>query len=139
MTKVHAFLTKSLSGQRHEFFHICLARSQERGHDLPTLSGELIAVAAVDFFDDSVRPQTCQRPRDSSTLPMGFSRIGLARIKGRSHVPVAEAAHRPRAASGSDQGLRARWRRPSFTTGRHTVRATSPALCPACTLANASK
>ena len=50
MTKVHAFLTKSLGDHRHEFFHICLARSQERGHDLPTLSGELIAVAAVGLM-----------------------------------------------------------------------------------------
>ena len=95
MTKVHAFLTKSLGGQSHQFFHICLARSQERGHDLPTLSGELVPVAAADFFDNPVCPQTCQRPRNSSALAMGLSRIGLAWIQRCSHVPVAKTTHRP--------------------------------------------
>jgi hypothetical protein len=57
MTKVHAFLTNSSGGQSHEFFHIRLTRSQQRGYDLAAAPGELVTVAALDLLDNPVRPQ----------------------------------------------------------------------------------
>ena len=78
MTNVHAFLTKGLSGQRDEFFHVGLARRQQRSHDLTAGRGELIAVAAADFLDNAVGSQSGQRSCQASALSPLFERVGFS-------------------------------------------------------------
>ena len=52
--QVRAFWTRSSSRQSDEFLHICLASGQQRGDDLTAVLGQLVAVAALDFFDEAV-------------------------------------------------------------------------------------
>jgi hypothetical protein len=95
MTRVHAFLTRSLRGQRDEFFSVGLTRGQQCGHNSPSFRSELITVATADSFDDSVRPQARQSAGDSAALPTLLSRLGLSGIKPRPDVTIAEPADHP--------------------------------------------
>src|SRR5207247_9872787 len=89
------FLVKILGGQGHQFFHVCLAGSQHCGQDLAPLSGDLVAVGAGDFLNDSVRSQPCQGSRDTTTLAAQLSRIDSAGIEAVPQVPISKAAQGP--------------------------------------------
>jgi len=68
-----------------------LAGGQERSHNPPTVSGQWIAVAAADFFDDAMRPQPCQRSAHARALATVCSFVGIFRgpafAKGVSTFP----------------------------------------------------
>ena len=57
MTQVFSFSAKSLSRQRHKFLGICLACCQQRRNNLTALVGKLVAVAAGNFADNSMRAE----------------------------------------------------------------------------------
>src|SRR5215469_6103621 len=95
MTKVHAFLTRSLGCQSHKFFHVGLARGQQSGDDSATLACQLIAVAAADSLNDAVCSEQCQRTADASALSTQFSQVGPVWIQSGSQVAITKAANCP--------------------------------------------
>jgi hypothetical protein len=74
-----------------ELIDIGLPRRQQRRQDTSTALGDLIAMGAGDFAQDSVRSQQDQLARDGRGSTSFFYRVGWARMKQTPQVPIAQS------------------------------------------------